>query len=176
MNSEQRIGVLFVCLGNICRSPLAKWIFTDLTLRRGVRDRFEIDSCGTGHWHVGKGADPRSVATALRRGIDATHTARRLQPESDFTRFDYLLAMDTDNRENLLHAGAPADRVFLMRSFDPALQEEPEHRLVVPDPSMHKFVHTIHKYSCPSTSGSFRNSCSSPSTVRIWSSTSFAAA
>ena len=134
MNSEQRIGVLFVCLGNICRSPLAKLIFTDLTLRRGVRDRFEIDSCGTGHWHVGKGADPRSVATALRRGIDATHTARRLQPESDFTRFDYLLAMDTDNRENLLHAGAPADRVFLMRSFDPALQEEPEHRLVVPDP------------------------------------------
>ncbi|MFO0861778.1 MAG: low molecular weight protein-tyrosine-phosphatase [Phycisphaerales bacterium] len=132
--AQSPIGVLFVCLGNICRSPLAKWIFTDLAVRRGVRDRFLIDSCGTGAWHVGKGADPRSTAVALSRGIQVDHTARRLAPPSDFTRFDYLLAMDTDNRENLLHAGAPAERVFLMRSFDPALRDEPDHRLIVPDP------------------------------------------
>lgn len=131
---ERRIGVLFVCLGNICRSPLAKWIFTDMATRRGVRERFDIDSCGTGHWHVGKGADPRSTAVALSRGIEASHTARRLAPGSDFERFAYLLAMDTDNRDALLHAGAPAERVFLMRSFDPALLGEPDHRLIVPDP------------------------------------------
>lgn len=128
------IGVLFVCLGNICRSPLAKWIFTDMAERRGVRDRFEIDSCGTGHWHVGKGADPRSTAVAQSRGIQTPHTARRLAPASDFERFRYLLAMDTDNRDAMLHFGAPAERVFLMRSFDPSLAGEPEHRLIVPDP------------------------------------------
>lgn len=132
--NDARIGVLFVCLGNICRSPLAKWIFTDLAVRRGVRDRFDIDSCGTGHWHVGKGADPRSTAAAMSRGIETPHTARRLAPASDFARFRYLLAMDTDNRDTMLHAGAPAERVFLMRSFDPSLAGEPEHRLIVPDP------------------------------------------
>jgi protein-tyrosine phosphatase len=133
-HNGEPIGVLFVCLGNICRSPLAKWIFTDLAERRSVRERFEIDSCGTGHWHVGKGADPRSTAVAMSRGIQTPHTARRLAPAIDFVRFRYLLAMDTDNRDAMLHAGAPADRVFLMRSFDPTLTGEPDHRLVVPDP------------------------------------------
>ena len=134
MMTDSPIGVLFVCLGNICRSPLAKWIFTDLADQRGVLDRFDIDSCGTGHWHIGKGADPRSVATAQCRGLHTPHTARCLDPESDFLRFRYLLAMDTDNRDALLSAGAPPRRVFLMRSFDPSLAREPEHRLVVPDP------------------------------------------
>ncbi|MFN9970214.1 MAG: low molecular weight protein-tyrosine-phosphatase [Phycisphaerae bacterium] len=133
-HNGEPIGVRFVCLGNICRSPLAKWIFTDLAERRSVRERFEIDSCGTGHWHVGKGADPRSTAVAMSRGIQTPHTARRLAPAIDFVRFRYLLAMDTDNRDAMLHAGAPADRVFLMRSFDPTLTGEPDHRLVVPDP------------------------------------------
>ncbi len=127
-------GILFVCLGNICRSPVAKFIFTDLAVRRGVRERFLIDSCGTGGWHAGEGADPRAVAVAARHGLDTTHTARRLDPAADFSRFDYLLAMDLENRRRMLALGAPEDRVRLLRSFDPSLSGVPDDQLVVPDP------------------------------------------
>lgn len=127
-------GVLFVCLGNICRSPLAKGIFQDLVRDRDMADRFDIDSCGTGGWHAGSGADPRTVQIAAFHGLTFEHEARQLDPRRDFDRFDYLLAMDLDNRAGLLHAGAPASKVHLMRSFDPALQGETEHLLQVPDP------------------------------------------
>jgi len=127
-------GVLFVCLGNICRSPLAKGIFQDLVRERELADHFDIDSCGTGGWHAGNGADPRTVQIAAFHGLTFEHEARRLDPRRDFDRFDYLLAMDLDNRAGLLHAGAPASKVHLMRSFDPALKGETEHRLQVPDP------------------------------------------
>ena len=127
-------GVLFVCLGNICRSPLAKGIFQDLVRERNVADLFDIDSCGTGGWHAGNGADPRTVQIAAFHGLTFEHEARRLDPRRDFDRFDYLLAMDLDNRAGLLHAGAPTSKVHLMRSFDPALKGETEHRLQVPDP------------------------------------------
>lgn len=127
-------GVLFVCLGNICRSPLAKWLFTHHALRRGVLDQFLIDSCGTGPWHAGRGADARSVRTAQRYGLATPHTARQLDAAGDFDRFHLLLAMDRSNRANLLAAGADPSRVRLMRSFDPLLTSEPEHTLDVPDP------------------------------------------
>lgn len=133
-NEQKRTGVLFVCLGNICRSPLAKGLFQDLVRERGVGDRFDIDSCGTGGWHAGNGADPRTVQIAAFHGLTFDHCARQLDPRRDFDRFHYLLAMDLDNKAGLLHAGAPAHKVHLMRSFDPSLKGEPDHRLIVPDP------------------------------------------
>ncbi len=89
--------VLFVCLGNICRSPTAEGIFRRLLEERGLAHRVEVDSCGIGDWHVGKAPDPRTREAAARRGIDlSTLRARQLHDE-DFAAFDYLLAMDHDN-------------------------------------------------------------------------------
>jgi protein-tyrosine phosphatase len=134
MPDDGRTGILFVCLGNICRSPLAEGIFIDMATRRGVLDQFDIDSCGTGSWHVGECADPRSLAVARRHGIELQCIGRQLDPARDFNRFDWLLAMDRSNLRNLLNAGAPEDRVRLMRSFDPAMERRPAHELDVPDP------------------------------------------
>jgi protein-tyrosine phosphatase len=132
--SERRTGVLFVCLGNICRSPLAKGIFVHLAGRAGVLHRFDVDSCGTGDWHIGCDADPRTLEVARRYGIDLPHVARQLDPERDFLRFHYLIAMDRANMASLLSAGAPRERVYLMRSFDSSQKSEAKPRLDVPDP------------------------------------------
>jgi protein-tyrosine phosphatase len=134
MADDDRTGVLFVCLGNICRSPLAEGIFIDMARKRKVLNLFDIDSCGTGSWHVGECADHRSLAVARRHGIELECVGRQLDPENDFARFDWLLAMDRSNLRNLLNAGAPRQRVRLMRSFDPALEKAREHDLDVPDP------------------------------------------
>lgn len=127
-------GVLFVCMGNICRSPVARCIFERLVAERGVGARFRIDSCGTGGWHAGEGADPRSVEIAARHGLELAHVARKLRPAVDFDEFDLLLAMDLENRRELLRHGAPPERVRLLRAFDPELQGLPDERLQVPDP------------------------------------------
>jgi protein-tyrosine phosphatase len=132
--APDRTGVLFVCLGNICRSPLAKGIFIHQARQRGVIELLDIDSCGTGPWHVGRCADSRSEEVALRHGVVLFHTARQLNPEADFARFHWLIAMDLNNRDALLDAGAPRERVHLMRTFDATLAGEPDHRLQVPDP------------------------------------------
>ncbi len=133
-----RTGVLFVCLGNICRSPLARALFSDMVARRGLSDRFDIDSCGTGDWHSGDNADPRTTAIALKNGLPFQHTARQLHPPTDFQRFDIILAMDRSNRRNITlmgetHSVAPRD-LRLMRSFDPTLAGAEDHALDVPDP------------------------------------------
>ncbi|WP_337269390.1 low molecular weight protein-tyrosine-phosphatase [Oryzifoliimicrobium ureilyticus] len=92
--TENRFGVLFVCSGNICRSPLAEGIFTHLAEKAGLIGRFTIDSAGIGGWHVGQPPDNRAVATAKKHGIDISRQkARRLKP-NDFTAFDLVLAMD----------------------------------------------------------------------------------
>jgi protein-tyrosine phosphatase len=132
--NPERTSLLFVCLGNICRSPLAKWIFTHQAKERGVLDRFTIDSCGTGGWHAGGPADPRSIAVALEHGLEIEHAARQIEPRVDFARFEYLLAMDRHNRDTMLTLGAPKERVILMRSFDPTLAGKREEYLDVPDP------------------------------------------
>jgi protein-tyrosine phosphatase len=129
-----RRGVLFVCLGNICRSPLAKVVFSDLVRRRGTEGLFDIDSCGTGGWHVGGGADPRTIAVARRHGLEVKHTARQISTPADFMRFKLLVAMDRENRDSLLGLGADESRIGLMRSFDPEMLGEPESDLDVPDP------------------------------------------
>src|SRR5690242_8821961 len=115
-----RKRLLFVCLGNICRSPLAEGLFASLAQMRGVGDRFHVDSCGTGAWHVGEPPDPRTLAVARAHGLRLGHRARQLDGRSDFHRFDLLLAMDRSNLENIRLAGCPPEKVALMRSFDPA--------------------------------------------------------
>ena len=98
--SSQPTRVLFVCLGNICRSPAAEGVFLDLLERENLSDAFEVDSAGTGHWHVGKRADPRMRAAAERRGIDLPSRARQIEPE-DLSRFDWIITMDDSNLANV---------------------------------------------------------------------------
>jgi protein-tyrosine phosphatase len=94
--AQPPIRVLFVCLGNICRSPAAEGVFLHLLAREGVAEGFEVDSAGTGGWHVGNPPDPRMRAAAARRGIPLPSRARQLEP-ADLARFDHILTMDADN-------------------------------------------------------------------------------
>ncbi|WP_240036497.1 low molecular weight protein-tyrosine-phosphatase [Halomonas urmiana] len=89
--------VLFVCLGNICRSPTAEGVFRAHLEQAGLASRVEVDSCGIGPWHVGKAPDARAREAALRRGIDLSELRARQLAAEDFERFDYVLAMDHDN-------------------------------------------------------------------------------
>ena len=130
----ERTGVLFVCLGNICRSPLAEGIFLDRAAQRGVLGRFDVDSCGTGAWHAGERADPRVLEVARRHRIELPSIARVLDPPLDFARFDWLIAMDRSNARHLLRAGAAGAQVRLMRSFDPAVASGGGAAPDVPDP------------------------------------------
>ena len=113
--------ILFVCLGNICRSPLAESVFRHLARERGVESHFEIDSAGTSGYHDGEGPDSRSVATARRRGIEVAGVSRKLLGD-DLHRFDYVIAMDGENRSEIARlqraAGGPA-KVHLLREWDP---------------------------------------------------------
>jgi protein-tyrosine phosphatase len=89
--------ILFLCLGNICRSPLAEGAFLHLVAERGDDGGLEADSAGTGGWHVGESPDPRSVRVARDNGVDISRQrARQLQPD-DFAGFDWIVAMDRDN-------------------------------------------------------------------------------
>jgi protein-tyrosine phosphatase len=88
--------VLFVCMGNICRSPAAEGVFLHLLAEAGLEDYFAVDSAGTGGWHVGKPADARMRAAAARRGMELTSRARQLEM-ADLSHFDHILTMDADN-------------------------------------------------------------------------------
>jgi protein-tyrosine phosphatase len=95
------VRILFVCLGNICRSPTAEGVMRRLVREAGLEDEIEIDSAGTGGWHVGAPPDERATAAARRRGTELAGAARRFTP-ADFDRFDLILAMDAENRRELL--------------------------------------------------------------------------
>lgn len=103
------IGVLFVCLGNICRSPTAEGVFRARLRASPLSTRVRVDSAGTGGWHVGKAPDARACAAALKRGYDLSALRARQVTADDFHRFDYLLAMDADNLAALQEM-APAAR------------------------------------------------------------------
>jgi protein-tyrosine phosphatase len=90
------LRLLFVCLGNICRSPTAEAVMRHLVAARGLDGEVEVDSAGTGGWHVGAAPDERARAAAARRGIDVAGAARQVAPE-DLERFDLVLAMDAEN-------------------------------------------------------------------------------
>ena len=94
---QARIAVLFVCLGNICRSPSAEGVFRRMVAESQLAERIDIDSAGTGDWHVGSAPDRRSCAAASQRGVDLSGLRARTVARPDFERFDYILAMDRDN-------------------------------------------------------------------------------
>jgi protein-tyrosine phosphatase len=119
------VRILFVCLGNICRSPTAEGVMRHLLRERGLEDRVDVASAGTGGWHVGSPPDERSAAAARRRGITLEGAAQRVRP-SDFEHYDLLVAMDRDNLAELL-AMAPDERA---RSKVRLLLEDAD----VPDP------------------------------------------
>lgn len=106
----KRISVLFVCMGNICRSPLAEGIFVHLADQQGVGGDIEADSAGTGGWHEGNSPDPRSVDMAHRHGIDISAQRARQIRVGDFAHFDLILAMDDDNLARLNAACPPQYR------------------------------------------------------------------
>jgi protein-tyrosine phosphatase len=93
--------ILFVCLGNICRSPTAHGVFEHLLSQGNGGMRVDVDSAGTGDWHVGKAPDPRTRAAAARRGYSLEHLRARTVVDEDFGRFDYILAMDDANLREL---------------------------------------------------------------------------
>ncbi len=102
---EEKIQVLFVCTGNICRSPTAEVVFRDLLRKRGLESRIEAKSCGTQAYHVGEGADPRSTRHAAQRGYDLTkHVASRFR-RGDLEEFDWILCMDRSHLEFVKDAG-----------------------------------------------------------------------
>ncbi len=130
MTDKRRI--LFVCHGNICRSPLAEGVFRQLVQDAGVAAAFEVDSAGTSSYHEGDAPDPRTSAEAALRGVVLNHSARRVQPR-DFNRFDFILVMDADNLSAVTEM-KPQDgsraSVRLLRSFDRSADPAAD----VPDP------------------------------------------
>ena len=133
---REPIRVLFVCLGNICRSPLAEGVFLHLAKEAGVADRFEVDSAGTGDWHVGERPDKRATAVAEKHGVLLPSRARQVSP-ADFDRFDHIVAMDRENMWDLermakFKTGARA-KIHLLRVDDPD-RAEGDDRHDVPDP------------------------------------------
>ena len=124
--------VCFVCTGNICRSPMAEWVLRARIAEAGWSDVVEVDSAGTGGWHEGDGADPRTVSVLRENGYDGAHVARQFQP-SWFSRLDLVIALDAGHLRALRRlAPTPEDaaKVRLLRSYDPAAGDD----LDVPDP------------------------------------------
>lgn len=112
-HEDEAIAVLFVCLGNICRSPLAEGVFLHRIEAAGAASRFHVDSAGTGGWHAGAAPDHRMRRTAERNGITLNSVARQIA-SSDFERFDHIICMDRENHTNVLSMGAPRGKVTLL--------------------------------------------------------------
>lgn len=119
MSAKPIKSILFVCLGNICRSPLAEGVFRAVLAEHGKDQSFLIDSAGTGGWHAGQEPDRRSIAVAAQHGVDiSAQRARKVLPE-DFSRFDLILGMDKANVRDLKTLAPPAarDRIHLYLDF-----------------------------------------------------------
>lgn len=132
MSADAPVGVLFVCLGNICRSPTAEGVFAARVATAGLGPRFRIDSAGTGDWHLGKPPDPRTRRAARERGYDLEALRARQVQAADFHRFDHILAMDGANLrdlERLRPAGFTGQLDLFLRAAGPLHTP-----LEVPDP------------------------------------------
>ena len=129
----KKVSVLFVCLGNICRSPAAEAIFIDLIQKKRLTDSFFVDSAGTGNWHIGKKADLRMRIAAERRNITILSRARQITSE-DLEKFNYILAMDNSNFKNIknlknLTSSTQLAAIKKIQDFRSVFKEEE-----VPDP------------------------------------------
>ena len=132
MATPKPFEICFVCLGNICRSPLAEGVFQTLINDQGLENQIIIHSAGTGGWHVGASPDARMQATARTKGIQLTSRAQQIEV-GDIRRFDLVLAMDQSNLETMEYLCSPemaTKKLRLFRSFDP----EADGDLDVPDP------------------------------------------
>ncbi len=115
------IRVLFVCLGNICRSPLAEGVLLHALRDKGLDTQVSVDSAGTSNYHIGDSPDPRTMRNARENNIILTSKARQFK-EPDLEKFDYILAMDRSNYQNILRLDSGQryqDKVILLREFDP---------------------------------------------------------
>ena len=101
--------ILFVCLGNICRSPSAEAVFTGMVVKAGLSEYFEIDSAGTSGWHAGERADRRMQGHAVKRGYNLTSLSRKFDPNTDFNHFDMIIGMDNENIQALQSMTRNAD-------------------------------------------------------------------
>lgn len=126
------IRVCFVCMGNICRSPLAEGVFKHLVAEKGLGHNFHIESFGIGAWHVGEDPDPRSRAVARAHGLRLTSRAQQFRPK-DFARFDHVLALDetiADDLQRLTSDPTSQTKIRLLRPYDPQANGSRD----VPDP------------------------------------------
>lgn len=130
-NNKKTKRVLFVCLGNICRSPAAEGIMKKIVEERGEADRWIIDSAGTGDWHVGDLPDSRMREAGARRGYRFTHRCRQLGPE-DFRNFDLIIGMDDGNIRNIRSFAPSREDMALIHHIGEWLQ--PQEGTDVPDP------------------------------------------
>ncbi|RRR69734.1 MAG: low molecular weight phosphotyrosine protein phosphatase [Candidatus Viridilinea halotolerans] len=130
MQQPKSIKVLFICMGNICRSPMAEALFRHHVEQAGLQDRFVIDSAGTGGWHAGERPHHGTIAVLERNGVAVgPQRARQVRP-SDLHEFDYLIAMDQENLADLRHFGTDGARqAQLLLDFDPQAETRE-----VPDP------------------------------------------
>jgi protein-tyrosine phosphatase len=144
--------ISFVCLGNICRSPLAQAIFQDLVNREKLDQKIFISSAGTGNWHIGNLPDERMRQTAQSKGIKLESRAQQFQSK-DFNRFNLILAMDHSNLIRLSEIAPsplPPNKLMLFRSFDPESNDDQN----VPDPYYggakgFEEVYSMVKRTCP---------------------------
>lgn len=130
MTAKPKISVLFICLGNICRSPLAEGIFGAVVAEHGAADAFLLDSAGTGAWHLGSAPDPRSIAIAARHGLDISRQRARKVTAEDFDRFDLILGMDRSNIDELCRI-APEEALRKIHLF---MDFAEDRQIDVPDP------------------------------------------
>ncbi|MGI6243432.1 MAG: low molecular weight protein-tyrosine-phosphatase [Prevotella sp.] len=133
MAKKGKIRILFICLGNICRSPAANGIMQKMVDQRGVTQQFHIDSAGIGNWHVGDLPDARMRRHGQARGYDFTHRARQFDAITDFDRFDIIVTMDEDNYHAITRmAGSERERRKVVR-MTTYLKQHPQ-AISVPDP------------------------------------------
>ena len=128
MSDRSARNILFICMGNICRSPMAEGVFVHKLREQGLHGDFEVDSAGTGGWHAGDPPDHRSAEEAQRNGVRLVSRARQVNAR-DFETFDLLVCMDEENERNLLAMGCPAGKIRQLMFYHSGSEHDS-----VPDP------------------------------------------